>query len=102
MIDTKTGLDSDVKRKIVGVLLGLFPGARIYLYGSRARGTHYERSDIDIAIDLGKKLNFVDVGEARDMFRESNIQYSIDVVDLHGIPDYLKEEILKEGIVWSE
>ena len=94
-------LEIAYKKKIIAVLSAPFPGAKIYLFGSRARGNHGERSDIDIAIDSGKELPQVDIGEARDMLAESNIPYKIDVVDLHGVPKDMREDILKEGILWK-
>jgi uncharacterized protein len=95
-------LNLEYKKKIVAVLSALFPNATIYLFGSRARGTHYERSDIDIALDTGIRLEQVDVGEARDMLNESNIPYKIDVVDVRGVHESMRKNILEEGIVWRK
>lgn len=94
-------VDQEYKDKIVAVVSALFPNAKIYLFGSRARGTHGEWSDIDIAIDAEKKLPRVDVGEVRDMLRESNIPYKIDVVDLHGVSEEMRKMILQEGVLWK-
>ncbi len=41
------------KDKIIKVIEIFYPNAKIYLFGSRARGTNEEQSDIDIAIDAG-------------------------------------------------
>ncbi len=95
-------LNPEYKKKIVAVLTALFPDATIYLFGSRARGTHYARSDIDIALDTGKPLLRVDVGEARDMLAESNIPYKIDVVDVHSVSQEMREAIYREGIIWRK
>jgi len=97
----KVALEKEYKDKIVGILTVLFPDAKIYLFGSRARGTHSERSDIDIAIDDGKPMRPRRVGEANNMFAESNIPYSIDVVDIHSVSERMKEAIFKEGILWK-
>lgn len=71
---------------------------KIILFGSRARGTHSERSDIDIAVSGGDTDGFYwDVNE--------NIWslLSFDIVELDkGITDALKNEIDKEGIVIYE
>ena len=95
-------LDQAYQRKIVAVLSALFPEATIYLFGSRARGTHYARSDIDVALDTGRPLPRVDVGEARDMLAESNIPYKIDVVDVSSVSPEMREAIYQEGIVWRK
>jgi predicted nucleotidyltransferase len=39
----------------------------MYLFGSRARGTHQPSSDIDLAIDAGRKLDFLEVAQARNV-----------------------------------
>jgi len=89
------------KDLIVKLLIALFPNAKIYLFGSRARGTYTERSDIDIAIDLGRKMEFSELGVAKNVLEGLNIPQKIDVVDMqHSITDSMKEQIAKEGIVW--
>ncbi len=92
----------DYKDKIVRILTALFPNAKIYLFGSRARGTHVTMSDIDLAIDAGKPLERIDIGEARDMLAMSNIPFVIDIVDYHRLPERLKNSIDQEKIVWKE
>jgi len=94
-------LEPEYKEKIIGILTVLFPKAKIYLFGSRAREDHGPRSDIDIAIDEGKPIMPARMGEASDMLAESNIIYKIDVVDLHTVSDKMREFILKEGILWK-
>ena len=71
---------------------------KIILFGSRARGTHTERSDIDIVVYGGDFDNFYwDVKE--------NI-YSLLIFDIiqadAPISDTLKEEIKKDGITIYE
>ena len=50
---------------------------RVVLYGSRARGTQSERSDIDLAADGGDVLNFI-----FDVDEETPTILKFDVVDL--------------------
>jgi predicted nucleotidyltransferase len=45
------------KEIIIRLLDALFPGVKIYLFGSRARGTHRPTSDIDLALDAGRELS---------------------------------------------
>ena len=93
-------IDDPTKQKIVNLLLVLFPHAKIYLYGSRARGTHHERSDIDLAIDAGACNERLRLGEARAILEATRIPYKIDLVDLNSVSDKLRETILKEGVLW--
>lgn len=101
MIMQETGIQEEHKNKIVAVLSALFPDAKIYLFGSRATGKFSHGSDIDIAIDAGEPMERVDIGEARDMFGESNIPFKIDVVDLNRIQQDMKDTVLKKGILWK-
>ena len=92
--------DSD-KQKIINLISALRPHARIYLFGSQARGTAVHGSDVDIALDEGTKIERVEVGEVRDVLSATNMSYKIDVVDLHGISKEMRAIILKEGIIWK-
>lgn len=95
-------LDEKIKQKIIGVISALIPEARIYLFGSRARGANAPYADIDIALDAGKELPMIDVDEVKSMFKESNIIYNIDVVDLYQVSSAMREQILKDKIIWKE
>lgn len=94
-------LDEKTQKKIIAIISALIPEAKIYLFGSRARGTNSERADIDIALDAGKRLEARDVYEISCMFKESFIMYDIDVVDLYQVSDLMRSEILKDKIIWK-
>lgn len=97
-----SGIDETTKRKMIGVIRAVFPSARIYLFGSRARGDFKKRSDIDIAIDGGHSLPRVVVGEVKDMLNASHIPYSIDVVDYWAVSNAMRRVIKKERILWND
>ncbi len=71
---------------------------RVILFGSRARGTNTERSDIDIAVSGGNFEAFYwDINELVHSL------LTFDVVDLDsGISDELKMEIERDGITIYE
>jgi len=93
---------ADYKLKIIGILSALFPDAKIILFGSRARGTEREFSDVDLALDAGKPLSRHAIQEAVAMFSQSNIPYKIEIVDVHEVSEEMKDAIKKEGIVWKD
>ncbi len=95
-------LDEEIKQKIIRLLCALFPKAKIYLYGSRARKTNRDRSDIDLAIDLGTRLTKSQLGEAKSILEGTYIPYKIDLVDLHGVSEEFRNVILKEGVIWHQ
>lgn len=98
----ETGLDKRTQRIIIGVISALLPEAKIYLFGSRARGSHKEFSDVDLALDAGKELRPALVGEARDMLNASNIPLKFDVVDMQAVNQEMQNAIRKDGILWKD
>ena len=94
-------IDDKTRDKIISVIHALLPEVKIYLYGSRARGTASEWSDIDLALDAGKPLNYRDVYEVSDVMKALNTPYKIDLVDLYAVSDLMREEILRDKIVWE-
>ncbi|MEX0849726.1 MAG: nucleotidyltransferase domain-containing protein [Candidatus Dependentiae bacterium] len=90
------------KSKMLGILNVLFPGAQIYLFGSRARGTYTDSSDVDIAIDAGQKMELSSVGEARDVMEALYIPYKVDVVDVYRMPEDMRKMVLSEGKLWRQ
>lgn len=77
---------------------------RIMLYGSRARGTHRDRSDIDLAVDCPRATlqNWVKVMEIVDDQMETLLK--IDCVRYDKLPTQhpLRTMINQEGIVLYE
>lgn len=68
--------------------------AKIYVFGSRAKGCAKEYSDLDLAIDLdGEKLGFNLECKIKTAFENSLIPYTVDVVDLNAISDSFKTNI---------
>lgn len=86
---------------MIQLLTILFPTATIYLFGSRARGDHTERSDIDVAIDMGRKMELREIAKARGVLDGLNLPQKIDVVDMQSIPEDMKTFILREGVIWK-
>lgn len=89
------------KEKIIKLILVLFPNSKIYLFGSRAKGTFDETSDIDLAIDANKELSIFDLEQARNVIRALNIAQTVDIVDINSIPKKMKKLIFEEGILWT-
>ena len=71
---------------------------RVILFGSRARGTNTERSDIDIAVYGGDFDSFY-----WDIKEKVHSLLMFDVVEVDaGISEELKEEIRRDGVVIYE
>ena len=71
---------------------------KIVLFGSRARGTNTERSDIDIAVYGGDFDNFY-----WDVKEKTNSLLMFDIVQADSsISNEFKKEIQKDGVVIYE
>jgi len=63
--------------------------AKVFVYGSRAKGTHQRFSDMDLAIE--GELNSRDLGRLSFDLEDSNLPFQVDV---HLIKDF-SEDFLK-------
>ncbi len=71
---------------------------KVMLFGSRARGTHSERSDIDLAASGGNISDFY-----LDLTYNAWTLLTFDVVDLDkGINEELEKEIKRDGVIIYE
>lgn len=71
---------------------------KVILFGSRARGTNSERSDIDLAISGGNALDFY-----FDIKEKTWTLLMFDVVELdRGISEELQTEINRDGVILYE
>ena len=70
----------------------------LILYGSRARGDHRERSDIDLAV-LAPRASAADWRRVLDLVEEADTLLGIDCVRLDALPadDPLRAGIAREG-----
>ncbi|QQR54649.1 nucleotidyltransferase domain-containing protein [Candidatus Peregrinibacteria bacterium] len=72
--------------------------SKIILFGSRAKGTHKERSDVDLCLVLENPESSDSLHFKLDLEEETVIPYQFDVVYLDAIKDpRFKAEILNHG-----
>ncbi len=76
--------------------------ARIYLFGSWARGEQKRTSDIDIAIEHQGNVTPEIFMKIRELLEESSIPYRVDVVDLVKAGSMLAQKVKEEGILWQD
>ena len=68
--------------------------AKFYIFGSRAKGTYKDYSDIDIAVKLAdQKLSADILGKLLLEFSDSTLPYEVDVIDLNSIDEKFKKLI---------
>jgi predicted nucleotidyltransferase len=88
----------DIMIKIIEIF---FPDAKIYLFGSYARGDNRAGSDIDIAIDVGRKLTLDELSMIKSLISALPMAQKVDVVCMHRIPEKMKDIILRDGKLWK-
>lgn len=82
-----------------GVLRLYLPaGAKVCVFGSRARGTTKRAADLDLAIDAGRKLTQQEEMALSTLFEDSDLPYKVDIVDMCAVSDAFKEIILSNNI----
>jgi len=96
-----SGIDQETKNKIIAIILAIIPNTKIYLFGSRAKGTYSKWSDIDLAVDMGTKLEMRDIGEISNLLQASSIPYKVDIVDINNVSEKMKTAIERDKIIWK-
>lgn len=72
--------------------------SRVVLFGSRARGEHRSKSDIDLAVFGGDQVRFT-----LDVEEEAPTLLSFDFVNMDGpVSRELKARVAQEGVVLYE
>jgi predicted nucleotidyltransferase len=75
---------------------------RVWLFGSRARGDHFARSDIDLAIEAPTMDRSDWLKLSLDFEEDAPTLLCIDLVRVEEAPEHLREQIHDEGIVVHE
>ncbi len=93
----KTGIKDIVLEEIVE-FARKYDLSRVVLFGSRARGDHKEKSDIDLAVSGGNVTAF-----AIDVDEKTSTLLKFDIANLDAsVQEELRESIEEEGIVIYE
>ena len=88
----ETGIDGEVLREICD-LAEKYHIQKVILFGSRARGTFREKSDIDLAVEGGDFIRF-----SLDVDENTSTLLKYDFINLdEPIQEELRASIQKEG-----
>lgn len=94
-------LDKKFQLLLIQIIKEHLPSCKIFLFGSRARGHHGSRSDVDLALDNGQAIPGHVLLEIKEAVEQSNVPFFVDIVDLMSASDSLKKEIERDGVSWS-
>ena len=95
-------LEKKYKNQLISIIHKHLPKTKIYLFGSRATNTESPGSDIDIAIDSGKPVDFSTKMKILIEIDETTVPMKVDLVDFNSVENNLKNDIEKKGILWTK
>ena len=91
---------SEIQKAVVPIAC-FFGIKRLYLFGSYAKGTANEKSDIDLLVEKGKPMSLLQLSGMRQMVEEA-LKLSVDLVTTAGIEDNFRKEIAGTEILLYE
>ncbi len=99
MSDAERYVD-EVKRIVLAGLAGR--RARVYFFGSRARGDNQTYSDVDVAIEPLEPIPPSAWADLEEALENSTVPYSVDLVNFERASSKLRRRIEQEGILWND
>jgi predicted nucleotidyltransferase len=90
--------DDEILTEIANIIMRYYPGAQIFLFGSRAKGDVNTLSDYDIAIDINTKIPLETISRIKDEIDKLPTLKTIDITDLNRVNMKFKKIVLKTGV----
>ena len=72
---------------------------KVFIFGSRASDKAMKFSDIYIGIETKRKIRGSTIEEIKELFEESDIPYTVDVVDFSDVSDKFKK-VAKQKVIY--
>ena len=88
---------ADHRRLVLDILRTNLPRhTKTWVFGSRVTGRARRFSDLDLAIDAGRRLTLDEIATLAEAFSDSDLPYKVDLVDWHDIDDRWRQTIAAE------
>jgi len=93
-------IDKKLKNEIKSIIFRYLDPTetKAFLFGSRATGINVKFSDIDLGFESDKKIPYRVVSDIEEEFENSNLPYSVDVVDFSKVSNNFKAVAMKNII----
>jgi predicted nucleotidyltransferase len=96
-------LPADHRQLVLDILRANLPeSAKVWVFGSRATGRARRYSDLDLAIDAGRRLTLDEIARLSEAFSDSDLPYKVDLVDWHDVDDRWRQIIATERVPLTE
>ena len=97
------GLPVDHSQLVLNILRANLPAStKAWVFGSRATGRARRYSDLDLAIDAGRRLTLDEIAGLTEAFSDSDLPYKVDLIDWHDIDDRWRQTIVAERAALAE
>lgn len=74
-------------------------GAHVFVFGSRARGTHQPYSDLDLMFENPtQEIQLSDLAHIKDALENSKLPIKVDIADSSELASSYRESALKDRI----
>src|ERR1035437_1435839 len=81
------------------ILSAEVPECEVWAFGSRAKWTAKDSSDLDLALVASERLPLSKLGRLREAFKDSYLPVKVDVVDIHRVSDEFRKIIESQKVV---
>ena len=96
-------LPANHRRLVLDILRSHLPrSTQAWVFGSRATGRARRYSDLDLAIDAGRRLTLDETARLSEAFSDSDLPYRVDLVDWHDIEDGWRQRVVAERVALTE
>lgn len=98
-MDEAIDLDPADRATILSLLRQHIPNCEVRAYGSRVKWTARQYSDLDLAVVGGDTLGPLALMELRDALEDSQIPFSVDILEWESLPDSFQREIERKYVI---
>ena len=99
MPELSLDLSEEQQRLVIEILRANMPEqTKVWVFGSRATGRARRYSDLDLAIDAGRRLTLDEAAVLHEAFEDSDLPYRVDLVDWQAIGEPFREVIAVQRI----
>ena len=96
-------LAPDHRRLVLNILGANLPqSTKVWVFGSRATGRARRYSDLDLALDAGRRMTLDEIARLTEAFSDSDLPYRVDLVDWHDTDGRWRRIIVAERVALSE
>ena len=94
-------IDPKLKNEIKDIVFKYLDSSntKAFMFGSRVTGTNSKFSDIDLGLESNAVIPYELVLNIEEEFTNSNIHYSVDVVDFSKVSDKFKT-VAKQNVMY--